>query len=495
MIAAWQNLSLRLRLTFLYVGLLTFLLIALGSFLYFDTQSYLISSTVLRLQNQSQLSTERVFRVGGPGPAPGPRPLGSGSPPNLSQIAGLLARSQTSAETTAAVIDQGGKLLADGRTLPEQPVSAPPDQAMLADALSGKQGIYYITDVSGQHTLVLLIPLHGSGPNTAVTGVLQLSSRLDLVDEVLGRERLLIIGGVLITLILGTVGGIALTGSALAPLRWMVVTCRRIAAGDLSQRVNLPHRRDEIGQLAASFDDMVERLDETFAAQRQFIADASHELRTPLTAIAGTLDVLLLAPEDDPEISHRMLTRMRRELARLTRLVVDLLTLNRLDAHQGLRLQSVDLASLAREVAEQIKPIAAGRSIEIETSGDTLVQGDPDRLKQVLLNLADNSIRFTDAERGVIRVQVCQADKAVRFSFWDNGAGIPPEIQSHLFERFYRADKARTRALADQRSGAGTGLGLAIVKAIVEAHHGTVSRVKSSPVEGTLFEFTIPKIQ
>ena len=363
-------------------------------------------------------------------------------------------------------------------------MSAPSDSALLASALSGEEGIHYTTDVSGQHTLVLLIPLNS--PSSA-GGVLQLSTRLDLVDEVLGRQQLLIIAGVLITLVLGTVGGLWVTRSALSPLRWMIVTCRRIAGGDLSQRVNLPDRRDEIGQLAASFDEMVGRLEETFAAQRQFIADASHELRTPLTAIGGSLDVLLLAPEDDPEISRRMLTGMRRELARLTRLVSDLLTLNRLDAHQRLRLQTVDLAALAREVAEEIKPISGARRIEVETEGHTRVQGDTDRLKQVLLNLTDNAIRFTSAEKGVIRIGIYQANADARLTVSDNGGGIPPEAQPHLFERFFRVDKARARA-----SG-GSGLGLAIVKAIVEAHRGTIAPVRSVQGQGTLFEFTIPR--
>lgn len=521
MLAAWRNMSLRLRLTLLYVGLLSVLLVALGSFLYFDTESFLISTTVLRLRSQSQPPTERAFRPAPPRSSP-PSQLPGGGPSTLIEIASLLTQSQTSPDTTAAVFDKEGKLLADGRTLPEQPRSAPPDTALIARALSGEDDIYYATYVSGQHTLVLLIPLRGSGNGPTVNGVLQLSARLDLVDEVLGRQQLLIIGGALITLILGTLGGLVLTGSALAPLRWMIVTSRRIAGGDLSQRVNLPHRRDEIGQLASSFDEMVGRLEEAFAVQRQFIADASHELRTPLTALAGSLDVILLAPEDDPDVSRRMLKGMRRELARLTRLVNDLLTLNRLDARQALHLQTVDLGTLAREVKEQIMPIAGARLIEVEIAGDTRVRGDSDRLKQVLINLLDNAIQSTGDETGLIRVGVDQTGNDVRVSVSDNGRGIPPDARPHIFERFFRVDKARTRGSADGHEdedssraaalgmtpagsaigvrqaerttpGGGSGLGLAIVKAIVEAHHGTIAPVQSEPGKGSRFEFTIPR--
>ncbi len=494
MLARWQNLSLRVRLTVLYIGLLTVLLVALGTFLYLDTRDFLISSTVIRVQSQAQPGVERMYR------SPGPRPGSSsssadsgagpsrppGSPPSLSDIATFLAQSQTTPSTTGAVYDQAGDLLADGHTLPEQPLSAPADSAQIARVLAGQQGVNYTTYVSGQHTLVILIPLRTPAGNGNVDGVLQLSTRLDQVDQVLTRQQLLIVIGVLATLLLGTLGGLALTSSALAPLNWMIATCQRIAGGDLSQRVNLPHRRDEIGQLAASFDEMVEQLDETFAAERQFIADASHELRTPLTAIAGSLDVLLLAPEDNPEVSRRMLSGMRRELARLTRLVNDLLTLNRLDAHQGLRLQTVDLAAVAREAAEQLRPVAGARRIEIEASGDARIKGDPDRMKQVLLNLLDNAIRFTDPETGAIRVGIRGAGSSVQLKVSDNGSGVPPDALPKVFERFYRVDKARARA-----SG-GSGLGLAIVKAIVEAHGGTAAPVQSKPGQGSTFEFTLP---
>ncbi len=495
MLKPWNNLSLRLRLSLLYIGLLTVLLVALGSFLYFDTRDFLISSTTFRLRAQAQPGTERLSRGGilvriSPDTSPGgdvPPRNPVANPPTLSELAGFFAQSQTSAGTTAAVYDKEGKLLADGRTLPEQPISAPADAALIARAASGEEGIHYITTVSGQDTLVVLIPLRRPGTDTGPTGVLQLSARLDLVDAVLSRQLLLIAIGIVVTLILGTVGGLWLTGSTLAPLQWMVVTCRRIAGGDLSQRVNLPQRRDEIGQLASTFDDMVARLEETFAGQRQFIADASHELRTPLTAIAGSLDVLLLGPEGDPQTTHRMLNGMRREVQRLTRLVTDLLMLTRLDAHQALNRQTVDLAALAREVAEQMKPVAGARVIQVETTGDTRVQGDPDRLKQVLLNLVVNAVRFTDPEGGVIRLGVNQLERDVRLTVSDNGSGIPPEAQSHLFERFYRVDKARARV-----SG-GSGLGLAIVKAIVDAHGGAIEAVKSAPGQGSVFMLLIPR--
>jgi two-component system OmpR family sensor kinase len=314
-----------------------------------------------------------------------------------------------------------------------------------------------------------------------------MSAPLDVVNQVLQRQRWLIVLGTSLTLLFAIFGGLWLTQSALTPLRTMIATCRRIAGGDLTQRVALPHRRDEVGQLAAAFDEMVARLENTFARQRQFVADASHELRTPLTALSGSLEVLLFAPEGDPETMRRVLHGMRREVQRLTRLVTDLLTLTRLDAARAPNLQPVDLANLGREVIESLRPLAQNRQMQLQVEGDSHCQGDADQLKQVLYNLLGNAIQSTDANAGVIVLRVEGSARAVRVAVSDNGNGIPEQDQPHIFERFYRVDKARARA-----SG-GSGLGLAIVQAIVENHHGVIAPVESAPARGTTIRFTLPR--
>jgi signal transduction histidine kinase len=182
-----------------------------------------------------------------------------------------------------------------------------------------------------------------------------------------------------------------------------------------------------------------------------------------------------------------MLRGMRREVQRLTRLVSDLLTLSRLDAHQALRVQSIDLTVLAHEVAEEIKPLAQPRAITIAAEGDTRVRGDPDRLKQVLLNLTDNAVRATDPASGAIQIHLREQNDMLQIAVSDNGVGIAPEALPHLYERFYRADKARTRA------GGGSGLGLTIVKAIVEAHGGKLAPVQSAPGQGSTFAVSLPR--
>lgn len=232
---------------------------------------------------------------------------------------------------------------------------------------------------------------------------------------------------------------------------------------------------------------MVARLDSTFNAQRQFVADASHELRTPLTALTGSLDVLLMKPEGDPETTRRVLHGMRREAQRLTRLVTDLLTLTRLDAHRPASHKEVNIAALAGEVMENMRPLAQNRKLTLEADANVRVFGDSDQLKQVFYNLLGNAVQATDAENGVIKLGVRQTGQAICVEISDNGIGISEQAQPHIFERFYRADKARSRA-----SG-GSGLGLAIVKGIVEGHGGTVGPVESTPGKGTTLRFTLPR--
>jgi len=493
--ARWNDLPLRLRLTILYVGLLLVILVALGSFLYIDTRALLISSTASRLQAIAGASMSHSLPGERPAPAlafPPPdtrnpiTPTRALNPPPFVVVAGNLARDLTWQDTIAVVMNRNGALIGDGRDPTDSRAIPAPDAGTLARAWTG-ESTQYVTTIAGQDTLAVLIPVHYPLPDSPVAGVIQMSVPLDLVDQVLGRQRLLIVVGVLLALLLATAGGLWLTQTALAPLRLVIDVCRRIAAGDLSQRVNLPQRRDETGQLASAFDEMVARLDDAFATQRQFVADASHELRTPLTAIGGSLDVLLMAPEGDPETSRRVLHGMRREVQRLTRLVSDLLTLTRLDARRPLNLQSVDLAALGHEVAESMRTLAQDRAIVLETDGDTTCYGDADQLKQVFYNLLDNAIHATDVERGKIVLRVQGLEQGVRVAVTDNGAGIPEQAQAHVFERFYRADKARARARG------GSGLGLAIVKATVERHGGSVESVESTPGHGTTLRFTLPR--
>jgi two-component system, OmpR family, sensor kinase len=492
MLARWNDLPLRLRLTFLYVGLLLLLFVAFGSYLYIDTRNFMITVTALRLEALANTSVTHLLPPPGPGsqPFPGPRDSITSTftlnPPPFETVARNLARDLTWQDYSAAIIDRSGTRIADGSEFSGLAAIPAPEPGALARTLDGEQATY-VTTISGQDSLVVLVPIHFPRMESPIVGVVQMTASLGIVDQILQRQRWLIVSGVGLALLLATIGGMWLTHTALMPLQLMVATSRRIAAGDLSQRVNLPQRKDETGQLASAFDEMVAQLEDTFTAQRQFVADASHELRTPLTAISGSLEVLLLAPEGDPATTHRVLNGMRREVQRLSRLVSDLLTLTRLDARRPLNLHAVDLAGLGGEVVEGMRPLARDREMVLQTDGDTKCVGDADQLKQIFYNLLGNAIQSTDEAKGKIAIKIQGRENDVRVAISDNGIGIPDQAQMHIFERFYRVDKARARV------GGGSGLGLAIVKAIVDGHGGCIEPVESQPGQGTTIRFVLPR--
>jgi two-component system OmpR family sensor kinase len=269
----------------------------------------------------------------------------------------------------------------------------------------------------------------------------------------------------------------------------MVRTAEAIAGGDLDRRLRLPAGRNEVARLGSAFDHMVDRLGSALEAQRRFVADASHELRTPLTSLEGLSEMLLIgADRGDTSVIQRSVRAMYKELARLGRLVTDLLTLSRLDSTTPMTLKPLDISKVIAEVADQMRPLAEARQVHLGTiyAQPVVVQAEPDRLKQVVLNLVDNAIRYTPPDGWVeLSTSYDTQSATARIDVSDTGSGIAPEDQAQIFERFYRADPARTRANGN------TGLGLAIARAIVQAHGGTIG-VQSVPGAGARFTVTLP---
>ena len=232
----------------------------------------------------------------------------------------------------------------------------------------------------------------------------------------------------------------------------------------------------------------VTRLRQLEAMRQEFVANVSHELRTPLSLIKSAAETMLDSGVDDPAMRRRFLEIIDRHANRLTRLIDDLLLLSTLDSGRvRLELQTVSLRGAIQEVADDFQMRARVRGVEIDNqvAGDLLVRADPDRLRQVLANLVDNAIKYGRDDGRVALAAALAADGRMEVSVHDDGAGLPAEAQSRIFERFYRVDKARSREQG------GTGLGLAIVKHVVQAHGGDV-RVESSPGAGTTFCITLP---
>jgi heavy metal sensor kinase len=305
------------------------------------------------------------------------------------------------------------------------------------------------------------------------------------IQALLGRLRLLGAGGSFVALVWAWFGGYFLARRALAPVDQITRAAQKISGEDLSERLNLPLPDDELGRLAAAFDDMIERLDQAFRRQRQFTADASHELRTPLAVIRSQAEVALRQPRDAAYYS-RVLGSIGEESERLTRLAENLLALARADDRQPVACEPLDLEELVAEAGARVAPRARDRGIQLTVTIEPIgaVRGDATWLTQLLLNLLDNALRHTRAN-GRVQLSLGPASSGALLQVSDNGEGIPPEHLPHVFERFYRADRARSRAAG------GAGLGLAICAWVARAHDGRLE-VASTLDRGTTFSLWLP---
>jgi two-component system OmpR family sensor kinase len=284
-----------------------------------------------------------------------------------------------------------------------------------------------------------------------------------------GVARAFILAGFLT--LLGSLLGSLLIGTRVSrPLRRMAAIAAQVDAGDLHPRIHDVGREgEEVRVLADAFNHMLDRLTDAFAGQRAFVADASHELRTPLTVIRGQLELLAAQEHPREEEVRRVERLVQAEVARITRLVEDLLLLARSEQTQFLRIEPIELERFVRDLWDGISLLGEERRFELGTVPPGTLRADPDRLAQALRNLVGNAIAHTTPTGGLVRLDVeRRAAGGLRFTVQDNGPGIPPDQRERVFDRFHRIDAARDRA-----SG-GTGLGLAIVRAIVEAHGGSV---------------------
>ncbi len=324
------------------------------------------------------------------------------------------------------------------------------------------------------------------GPRRVLnTGLLVKDAEDQLYSENLDRLRLWSLVSVVGLAVASGIGGYILSGMMLRPVRDITEAAAEITASNLGKRINYEGPKDELWALSKTFDSMVDRLEHSFERQRQFVQDASHELRTPLAAIRTNIEVTEMDPEVSPEEYQELLTTIKGQTDRLTRLSEDLLLLTRED-HDRPEPEPLELASLAREVVRELQPVAQARNVSLATQcADGLeVETSPDLLYRCVLNLVDNGIKYSgDGSTVTIRTKAEGAHAVIEVA--DNGAGIPAANLTRIFDRFYRVDRGRSR-----REG-GTGLGLAIVKEIVESLGGTVS-VASVEGQGSQFTIRVP---
>jgi heavy metal sensor kinase len=319
--------------------------------------------------------------------------------------------------------------------------------------------------------------------NDHVVGTLQVGEDLRLVRGALDRLSAALTLGALLLIVASVAGGYFLAGRALAPVDQITRTVQHISTHDLAARLNLTGD-DELGRLASTLDAMLNRLEEGFRRERQFTADASHELRTPLAAMQAILDVVRARPRSTSQY-RQALDDIAEETDRLQNLVGGLLQLARSDAAIGAPVYApVDLAQLLKDVCESMQPLAEVKGLVLvcETPRVFMVAGDSDELVRMFVNLVDNAIKYTDT--GSIKIDAVACEDGWRVTVADSGPGIAPKHLPHVFDRFYRADAARSLP--------GAGLGLAIAAEIASAHGGAID-VTSAPCVGTKFVVTLPR--
>jgi two-component system OmpR family sensor kinase len=452
--------SIRTRLTLWYTGILTIFIVVLGTLVYTVLSVNLVGGLDRTLNDTANqvISSARVHSIFD------------------IQVVTIPELEVFRSNVYVEVLDTDKHIVSKSANL--QRFTQAIDDAGLNLVESSHQPVTRNILLGGARLRVLTVPLM---VNDTPAGYLQVGTPRAQVDMALGE--------LLIVLVLGGLGAIAASAivgrwmatQALRPIDTITQTAFAISrADDLDKRIPQVGPQDEVGRLAHTFNIMLDRLETLFRGQQRFIADISHELRTPLTTIRGNVDLMRRMNHVD----QTSLEAIQAESDRMTRMVGDLLLLAQADAGQPIRRERVELDTLMLQVYQQMRPLSGGVELAISDEDQVATVGDVDRLKQLMLNLVDNAIKYTP-KGGKVTLGLCRSEGWAVFSVADSGIGIPAEDLPHIFERFYRVDKARSRAAG------GTGLGLSIVQWIVQVHGGRID-VESEPGKGTQFTVWLP---
>ncbi|HET7145387.1 MAG TPA: HAMP domain-containing sensor histidine kinase [Anaerolineales bacterium] len=451
--------SLRLRLTWLYSTFMGGILLIFGAAVYILVNVILLNQVDTMLASVVRDITQ-VTKVNSVG--------------ELSLIS--LPPLDMTSNAYVQVWGPEGKLIATSPSIGTLTKSL--DPAGLGAGLTNYEDSY----LDGAHLRVLSVPLkYGE----RMIGTLQVGASLSVVDAT--RSNLLSVMAVIsiVAVLMAGIGSWIVLGRALSPLEAITDTVDQInRADDLSRRIPFQgQNEDEIGELIISFNQTLERLESLFTSQQRFLADVSHELRTPLTVIKGNVDLIRHMKQADEE----SLSSIDQEAGRLTRLVGGLLMLAQAETGKlTLNFRPVELDILLTEVFQEMRVLAGNKvRVHLNEIDQVMLNGDRDRLKQVLLNLVANAIQYTPQD-GDVFLSMAKINEQARIIIRDTGPGIPAEDLPHIFDRFYRAEKSRTRS-----TSSGFGLGLSIAHWIVE-HHGGQIKVESKEGAGTTFAIWLP---
>lgn len=446
--------SLRLRLTLLYSTFMGSILLIFGATVFILVNVILLNQVDTILENVMQDIT-KVTKINSVGEV---------------DVINLPPLDMTS-NAYVQVWGQDGKLITSSPSIGALTTSLDPVN------LKTNQPIYYDSWVGRAHLRVLTVPLEFGSREI---GVLQVGASLSVVDATRNNLISIMLMVAVVAVLFAALGSWILLGRALHPLEVITDAVDQVnRADDLSRRIPYQGQTDdEIGDLVESFNQTLERLESLFTSQQRFIADVSHELRTPLTVIKGNVDLIRRMKKADEE----SLNSIDEEAGRLTRLVGGLLMLAQAESGKlALNFQPVELDLLLTEVFTEMRVLAGNKvHVHLNDIDQVMVSGDRDRLKQVVLNLVSNAIQYTP-QGGDVFLSLAKLGEQARLIVRDTGPGIPAADMPHIFDRFYRAEKSRTRS-----KSSGFGLGLSITQWIVE-HHGGQIKVESKEGKGTTF--------
>jgi two-component system, OmpR family, sensor kinase len=472
--------SVRVRLTLWYTAVLACALVALALATYFVLRrdSARVTDAALLEMADSFLTTVRAETQNAPGPD------------SLKEAVREAIAEHKFRDTIFVVLDAEGKIIAGSESqfvpAPNRPGTMP---AILPDAMDWSGGearqfrkirwrdqtyrsfVRTFTIAGAECTLLVLQSLH---------------RQEEFLRSVLSAFAL----AIPVSIVLASGGGYFLARRSLSPVVEMGTQAARIGADNLHQRLQVANAQDELGHLAETFNSLLDRLDQSFEQQRRFMADASHELRTPVAILCGEADVALSQASRSPEDYRASLDILRSEAKRLKHIVEDLFTLARADAGQyPLTLTNFYLDELVTECTRSVRTLAAAKQITLccDTSNEMPMRADEALLRRMIVNLLDNAIKYTPPG-GSVSVTWDVQDSQYKITVSDTGQGIPGELQSRIFERFFRVDKARSRS---ENDGGGAGLGLSISRWIVQAHAGQLELTRSD-TGGSTFTVLLP---
>jgi len=468
----WERLllllrSIRFRITLWFTFILALILLAFSAFIYYNQSRDIRGAAQSRLERE-MTALELTTRV---------TPSGLLIPQGILQDTDVLV-----------FLGSDGKVIASYGPIPAQEAANLAARALEEHGENGNSSsgfVSWLEELASPRTNYIFVALpltYGIGQ----TGLVALGSPLDPYG-LFGRLLFTLLAGSLVTLAIALAGGFWLADRAMRPVKTITQAAHTISETDLSRRLNMKSK-DELGLLAGTFDAMLARLQAAFERQRQFVADASHELRTPLTIVNLETSRALASPRRTAEYQHA-LTVIRGENDFMSGLVNDLLMLARMDAGQAAMEQvKVDLSDVVVETVERLASLASRNGVVLEAGNlpEAYILGDRQYLIQMVSNLVENGIKYTTGDHKRVRVETGTENGAAAWvRVADTGPGIAPEHLPHLFERFYRVDKSRTRG--ETESPNGSGLGLSIAQWIARTHGGDIS-VESTLGVGTTFE-------